>query len=142
MIHVKDVVKKTGVSTVTLQRYRDMGMIGYPKIEYHGRGREAYYDEEVVSIIEFIEVMKTKGYKLHEIRDMLAKRRDEEKDLMTSEPNPDELTWGADIFQHEEANLRQQGRELIRAELVKRSEKLDGTVNIHLRLVTVPKENK
>ena len=75
MISVNEVTKRTGVTSVTLQRYRDMGMIAYPVIDYQGGRKHAYYPEETVSIVEFIEKKKAEGYKLHQIRDMLHEKK-------------------------------------------------------------------
>ena len=73
MIAVRDLVKQTNISMATLCKYRDMGMIPRPEVQYHNKGRETFYSEDTINILKFIKEKKEEGYPLHRIRDMLAK---------------------------------------------------------------------
>lgn len=140
---LSEILRGTAISWATFHKYRGMGLLPTPHIERKGfRGSHSSYPDETISLIHFIEIQKAKGLSLSQIRDLINRKEVEEKEAVTSEPNPDELTWGANILQQEEARLRQQGKELIRAELVKTKERLDGTVDIHLRIITVPREQQ
>lgn len=138
---LSEVMKDTGIAWATLQKYKSMGLLPATIIQRGGiRGCRSLFPDETISLIHFIEIQKAKGLSLSQIRDLINRKEVEEKEAVTLEPNPDELTWGSAILRQEEIKLRQQGKELIRAELIKTKERMDGTVDIHLQLITVPRE--
>lgn len=133
-VPLKDVLRQTGVSSQTLYKYVGMGLIPAPEIRYTGKGKEVYYDDDVVNRVYQIGLLKEKGYRLAQIREKFT--CPEEYELVAAKPNPDKLSWAIDIFDkvQDERNIQ-----IITGELDEIRENPDGTMLLRLKIVSVPK---
>ncbi len=78
MLSIKEVKKRTGVTVRTLRYYDQIGLL--PPADKTEGGHRLYGEKELIKLQE-IQFLKSLGFSLHEIKEMLSNERDWEECL-------------------------------------------------------------